>query len=70
MSELIRTGTVSSVNNANKTVRVYFPELDEEVSDTLRIVDTGAPMPSEMDEVLCIFLPDSPETGFVLKLMR
>lgn len=69
MSELIRTGIISSVNSSNKTVRVYFPELDDDVSDELRIIDTGS-MPIEKEEVLCLFLPDSPETGFVLKIMR
>ena len=69
MSE-IKTGIVSTVNTTNKTARVYFPELEENVSYELGMVDNGVPLPEVDEEVLCVFLTDSPETGFILKIMR
>lgn len=62
----IRIGTVSHVDTTNYTAKVHFTELDDSVSD-LSIIDNGTNwIPQVDDEVLCIFLSNSPDTGFIL----
>lgn len=62
----IRVGTVSHVDTTNHTAKVHFTELDDSVSD-LSIIDNGTDWtPKIDDEVLCIFLSNSPDTGFIL----
>jgi phage baseplate assembly protein V len=66
LKNLIRIGTVSSVNEENGTVRVLFEDKDNMVSDELPLLSYEYDMPDIKDQVLCIFLPNGIEKGFCL----
>ena len=72
MANLMRVGTVSSIDDANETARVAFSERDNLVSydlpvmvrNTLKNKDYW--MPDVGETVLCCFLPIGMEAGFVM----
>lgn len=72
LSQVIRTGLVSSVDPATATARVVFPDYDEQVSYDLPVVMQGTTgtkgywMPRVDEQVLCIFRPDATEQGFIV----
>lgn len=72
VSNLLRTGIVSSIDESNETARVTFRERDDLVSydlpvlvkNTLKNKDYW--MPDIGEQVLCCFLPIGIESGFVI----
>ena len=74
--DIFRVGKVSSVNAANCTARVTFPDKDNLVSQELPIIVIGSHgtkgywVPEEGTQVLCCFLPNASgrgmNAGFVL----
>jgi len=70
--EAIRKGLVSSVNRKNCTVRVYFPDWDEKVSDELPVMQKNTLntkyywMPEVDEQVICAFFANGTEEGVVL----
>lgn len=72
ISNLMRVGTVSSINESNETARVTFSERDNLVSydlpvmvrNTLKNKDYW--MPDVGETVLCCFLPIGMEAGFII----
>lgn len=63
-STQIRVGVVSSVDLDQHTVRVLFPDLDNQVSSNLEVLRDG--MPNIDETVVCIFLGNGLESGFCL----
>ena len=72
IEDIIRVGNVDSVNAENGTVRVRFPDRDNKVSKELKVIyhqthkDKHFFMPEINEIVLCIYLPNVQEEGFVL----
>ena len=68
----IRVGEVTSIDPQKHTARVSFPEDDNNVSYDLAVLcrntysnqDYG--MPDVGEDVLCLFLPEGIEDGFIL----
>jgi phage baseplate assembly protein gpV len=66
LKNLIRIGTVSSINyNAGK-VKVSFSDKDGIVSDELPMLSFEYNMPAVNDSVLCVFLGNGLQSGFCL----
>ena len=67
--DIFRVGKVSSVNGANCTVRVTFPDKDDLVSDELPVIVPGSfemkeyHLPRVKTQVLCCFLPNDSGCG-------
>lgn len=72
LEDIIRVGNVDSINSKNGTVRVRFPDRDDKVTGELKVIyskthrDKDYYMPDIDEIVLCIFLPNQQEEGFVL----
>ncbi|MEF3312608.1 hypothetical protein PV433_27330 [Paenibacillus sp. GYB004] len=68
LKNLIRIGKVSTVNAANGTVRVVFPDKDDSVSGELPVLRLGGTlaMPSVGDNAVCLFLGNGLRAGFFL----
>lgn len=72
MPQIIRYGKVSSVNKKDCSARVIFEDHDDNVSPELRVIvrntmnkkDYWLPDVDEM--VVCLFMPNGEETGFIL----
>jgi len=73
--QLIRTGTVSSVNKEKATVKVFFEDRDESVSGDLQVVSRNTMnkkdywLPEVDEMVLCLFDPRGEETGYVIGVL-
>lgn len=69
---MLRTGTVSSVNKKESTVKVYFEDRDNSTSGDLRVVTKNTMkkkfywMPEVDEQVLCLFDPRGGEDGYVI----
>lgn len=69
---LIRYGTVSSVNPKLHTVRVNFKDKGNTVSHALPVIVPGSKknkhyhLPDVDEDVLCVFLPNGTSRGFVI----
>lgn len=69
---MIRYGKVSSVNAKLHTVRVAFPDKGDLVSHSLPVLVPGSlknryySLPDVGEDVLCLFLPNGAQRGFVL----
>ncbi|MGN0887225.1 MAG: phage baseplate assembly protein V [Candidatus Spyradenecus sp.] len=69
---LIKIGEVSSVDPAAGTARVVFDDDDGVVSYDLKVLHTNTlktkdyAMPELGSDVLCVFLPNATEEGFIL----
>jgi len=63
----IRIGTVSSINSADGTVRVTFPDRDDAVSAELPVLRIGGfyALPNIGDPAVCLFPDDGPEGYFL-----
>lgn len=68
----IRVGIVSSINPANGTAKVIWPDEDSKVSTDLIVSQIfngnnhkGYRMPDVGEQVICEFLPNSPTKGFI-----
>ena len=66
IEDIIRIGNVDSINPENGTVRVRFPDRDNKVSKELKVIYSKTHMPDVDEIVLCTFLPNQTEEGFVL----
>lgn len=72
ISQLIRTGKVSSINPANCTAKVVFEDLDNKVSGDLRLLmnktqdDKDYWLPDIGEMVECLFLPIGMSEGIIL----
>lgn len=70
LREVVKVGVVSSIEN--KRVRVLFPDRDNLVSSPLLVAQAGSIgsmghwMPAVGEQVLCLFLPNAIEDGFVV----
>lgn len=68
---LVRVGTVSSVDYKAGTVRVTFPDRDNMVSDELPVLIPGGygksnPIPAAGESVVCLFLGNGLHAGYCL----
>ena len=72
IEDIIRVGNVDSINPENGTVRVRFPDRGDKVSGELKVIfsktnkDKEYHIPDIDEAVVCIFLPNQQEDGFVL----
>lgn len=71
IQNLLRIGTVSSVDTTAGMVRVTFPDRDDLVSDQLPVLTRGGwamgnDLPAVGNRVLCCFLGSGLEAGFCL----
>ncbi len=72
LQSIVRIGIVSSQNPENATVKVMFPDKDNTVSHDLAILVPQAGktkdyfIPDIGEQVLCLFLPNGIEEGFVI----
>jgi phage baseplate assembly protein V len=72
VGQLVRVGVVVSTNFAAATARVQFGDADDLVSYDMQIVfpktskDKFYNMPDTGDQVVCLFLPNGLEQGFIL----
>jgi phage baseplate assembly protein V len=72
VSNLVRVGIVSSVNDAMGTCRVLFEDRDDLVSFELPVMQRQSLqnkdycMPDIGEQVICLFLPSGVEQGFVI----
>lgn len=72
LTKCIRVGTVSSINAEKHTARVVFSDEGNNVSYDLPIIvpntydNSDYQMPDINEDVLCLFLPDGVEDGFIL----
>jgi len=69
---IVRVGIISSVDSKRCTAKVYFEDLDDTVTHDLRIVVPQTMktkvyyMPDVGEQVLCLFLQNGIETGFII----
>lgn len=72
VDNLIRIGTISSINPSKATARVTFEDRDNQVSKEMPIIfrrtigTQDYSMPKVGEQVLCIFLPNGFEEGFII----
>lgn len=72
MAEMFRVGVVNSINPANGTARVIFPDDDDVVSYDLQVLHRNTyrnkdyNMPDVGEDVLCIFLANGVADGFII----
>jgi len=71
VQNVLRVGFVSSVDDVDKTIRVTFPDRDNQVSDSLQpvlppIEGAVVKLPQVGEQVICLFLANGLETGFWL----
>ncbi|UUV16932.1 phage baseplate assembly protein V [Fusobacteria bacterium ZRK30] len=68
----LRTGKVSSINYKTATARVEFDDTPGEISKPLKVLmdhtnrEKNYSMPSLKEDVICVFLPNAPDVGFIL----
>ena len=68
----IRVGVVSSIDRSKGTAKVLFEDMGQTVSHDLRVIVKNTMnkkefwMPDAEEEVLCVFLPNGEEVGFIL----
>lgn len=71
-AQFIKTGIVSSVDRKTCTARVIFEDCDESVSPPLPVVMQHTQnrknywLPAVGESVLCMFLPNGEESGFII----
>lgn len=66
MRDLIKIGSISSINYENGTVQVLFQDKDASVSKDLPLLSFEYNMPKVGDSVLCVFLPNGRGEGFCI----
>ena len=71
LKNIVRVGSVSSVNTTTKTARVAFADKQDPqgkplVSGPLKVVQAQAWLPIVGQFVLCLFLPNGESDGFVI----
>ena len=71
-NQLVRVGTVASADPAKGTARVYLPDSDGMESYSLPVLfqktqdDKHYSIPDKGEQVLCVFLPNGLEQGFII----
>ncbi|MCI6937310.1 MAG: phage baseplate assembly protein V [Clostridiales bacterium] len=69
LRRVIRIGNVSSVNPETMSCRVVFPDMDDNVSAELPLLNTGSAyckeywLPVVNEQVVCLMLPNDGGTG-------
>jgi phage baseplate assembly protein gpV len=68
LRNMIRVGTVSTVDTDRGTVRVTFPDKDDYVSDELPVLRLGGTftLPQVGENAVCLFLGNGIRAGFYL----
>lgn len=72
ISSIIRTGTISSVNEVECKARVVFEDRDDIVSQDLYLLYRGTKrvkpylIPEVGETALCLFLPNAIEEGYII----
>jgi len=72
MDEIVRVGKVVSIDEKAHTVRVQLPDRGGMVSYDLPVLVSGSAdvqdynLPGEHTDVVCIFLPNGQQQGFIL----
>jgi phage baseplate assembly protein V len=72
VNQMVRQGVVTSVNEGAATVRVRIPDADNTVSKELPVLfrktqdNKDYDLPDVGEQVVCLFLPNGLEQGFVL----
>lgn len=67
LKDIVRIGTVSSVDMSSRTARVVFPDKNDMVSGSLKIVKQEEIwLPAVGQAVLCLYLPNGESDGFVI----
>ena len=66
MKNLIKIGTVESINYKNGTARLLYEELDNSLSFDLPIIANEYNMPNVGDQVVAIFLSQDNLQGFIV----
>ncbi|AKL95021.1 phage baseplate assembly protein V [Clostridium aceticum] len=67
LMNIIRVGTVHSVDEVKGTVKVSFQDKDKIVSNDLPILDREYDLPKVGQQALCLFLPNGIQEGFCLR---
>ncbi len=69
---MIRTGKVSSINYKKSSARVEFDDAPGIISKELKVLtphtkeERNYSMPGIREDVVCVFLPHAPSTGFII----
>ena len=69
---MIRTGKISSINYKNASARVEFDDAPGIISKELKVLiphtknEKNYSMPGPKEDVVCVFLPHAPSTGFII----
>ncbi len=66
MNDLIRIGTVTSVNYQEGTVKIIQPDRDNSISFDLPLMSFEYNPPLKGDMVIVVFLPEDSTQGFVI----
>jgi len=66
MRDIIKIGSVSSINYESGTVQVVFQDKGASVSKDLPLLSFEYNMPNVGDSVICVFLPNGRGEGFCL----
>lgn len=64
-SDSVRVGLIDGINDSNGTVRVTFPDRDDEVIEEIALLNFEEKYPKVGDSVICIFTDDG-GSGFCL----
>ncbi|MEK5069820.1 hypothetical protein [Sporosarcina sp. FSL K6-1508] len=66
LSDIIRVGIVDGANDQEGTVRVMFPDKDDQVVPDIPLMCHEQNYPRIGESALCLFLPNGTEQGFCL----
>ena len=71
LKNIVRVGSISSVNTTAKTARVTFADKQDPqgkplVSGPLKVVQAQSWFPTVGQFVLCLFLPNGESDGFII----
>lgn len=66
MKDIIRRGTVESIDYRNGTVKVVYEDRDDSVSFDLPLMSAEYNPPSIGDMVIAAFLENDPTQGFII----
>lgn len=74
VNSMVRIGIVSSVDSGQKTARVFFPDMDNMVSDWIHVLQhpgtTKSSMPKVNDSVLVLYGYGIDTDGFILGVIE
>lgn len=67
---MIRKGIVSSADNLNKTARVYFPDLDNNLTYRIKIAENVGEINTGNIVIVAFWQKDSMSNGAVIAELR